>query len=67
MSQWTDTINDEAQLKRFAHFINTDDRDDNVVFVEDGREQHRPATFTEKYSEAITSRHQGDIIHVETV
>ena len=65
--EWTDTINDEAQLKRFAHFINADDRDENVVFVDDGREQHRPATFTEKYSEAITSRHQGDIIHVETV
>ncbi|MDA0129053.1 nitrite reductase large subunit NirB [Vibrio sp. MarTm2] len=65
--EWTDTINDETQLKRFAHFVNSDERDDNVMFVTDGREQHRPATFTEKHSEAIAKKHQGDIIHVETV
>ncbi len=57
--EWTDTINDEAQLKRFSHFVNSDERDDNVVFVTDGREQHRPATFTEKHPEA-----KGDILHV---
>ncbi|MGC9458643.1 nitrite reductase (NAD(P)H), partial [Vibrio genomosp. F10 str. 9ZD137] len=56
--EWTDTINDESQLKRFSHFINSDLRDDNVVFVE-AREQHRPATFTEKYPEV-----KGDILHV---
>ncbi|MFM2590077.1 nitrite reductase large subunit NirB [Vibrio sp. TBV020] len=60
--EWTDTINDETQLKRFAHFVNSDERDDNVVFVTDGREQHRPATFTEKHPEA-----KGDILHVEVV
>jgi len=60
--EWTDTINDEAQLKRFSHFINADDRDENVVFVDDGREQHRPATFTEKHPDA-----KGDILHVELV
>jgi len=60
--EWTDTINDETQLKRFAHFINSDERDDNVMFVTDGREQHRPATFTEKHPEA-----KGDILHVELV
>ncbi len=60
--EWTDTINDETQLKRFAHFVNSDERDDNVMFVTDGREQHRPATFTEKYPEA-----KGDILHVEVV
>ncbi|KHA62599.1 nitrite reductase [Vibrio variabilis] len=65
--EWTDTINDETQLKRFAHFVNSDERDDNVMFVSDGRSQHRPATFTEKHSEAIVKKHQGDIIHVETV
>ncbi|KGY10665.1 nitrite reductase large subunit NirB [Vibrio sinaloensis] len=65
--EWTDTINDETQLKRFAHFVNSDERDDNVKFVTDGRSQHRPATFTEKHSEAIVKKHQGDIIHVETV
>ncbi|MGF1694375.1 nitrite reductase large subunit NirB [Vibrio lamellibrachiae] len=56
--EWTDTINDEAQLKRFAHFVNSDLRDDNVVFVQE-RAQHRPATFTEKHPEA-----KGDILHV---
>ncbi|MFG6247414.1 nitrite reductase large subunit NirB, partial [Vibrio diabolicus] len=56
--EWTATINDESQLTRFAHFINSDKRDDNVVFVQE-REQHRPATFTEKHPEA-----KGDILHV---
>ncbi|OHY92318.1 nitrite reductase large subunit [Vibrio rotiferianus] len=60
--EWTDTINDETQLKRFTHFVNSDERDDNVMFVTDGREQHRPATFTEKHPEA-----KGDILHVEVV
>ncbi|MGR5193818.1 nitrite reductase large subunit NirB [Vibrio rotiferianus] len=60
--EWTDTINDETQLKRFAHFVNSNERDDNVMFVTDGREQHRPATFTEKHPEA-----KGDILHVEVV
>ncbi|MPW36425.1 nitrite reductase large subunit NirB [Vibrio sp. B1Z05] len=55
--EWTDAINDELQLTRFSHFINSDLRDDNVVFV-DAREQHRPATFTEKHPEA-----KGDIFH----
>ncbi|PMH41373.1 nitrite reductase large subunit [Vibrio sp. 10N.286.49.B3] len=57
--EWTDTINDESQLKRFSHFINSDQRDDNVVFVSE-REQHRPATYTEKNPNA-----KGDILHVE--
>ncbi len=59
--EWTDAVNDENQLKRFAHFINSDERDDNVVFVSE-RDQHRPATFTEKHPEA-----KGDILHVEVV
>ncbi len=56
--EWNATINDESQLTRFAHFINSDKRDENVVFVPE-REQHRPATFTEKHPEA-----KGDILHV---
>ncbi|KYN90589.1 nitrite reductase [Vibrio cidicii] len=56
--EWNETINDETQLKRFAHFINSDKRDDNVVFVP-ARQQHRPATFVEKHPEL-----QGDILHV---
>ncbi|GHA34764.1 nitrite reductase large subunit NirB [Photobacterium aphoticum] len=56
--EWTATINDESQLTRFAHFINSDQRDDNVAFVPE-REQHRPATYTEKHPDA-----KGDILHV---
>ncbi|MGY2572495.1 nitrite reductase large subunit NirB [Vibrio sp. C8] len=56
--EWAATINDKSQLTRFAHFINSDQRDENVVFVPE-REQHRPATFTEKHPEA-----KGDILHV---
>ena len=56
--EWSATINDESQLTRFAHFINSDKRDENVVFVSE-RAQHRPATFTEKHPEA-----KGDILHV---
>lgn len=61
--EWTDTINDESQLKRFSHFINSDKRDDNVVFV-DERAQHRPATYSEKHSKAVSSKTKGDILHV---
>ncbi|WEM43560.1 nitrite reductase large subunit NirB [Photobacterium sp. DA100] len=57
--EWAATINDESQLARFAHFINSDLRDDNVVFVAE-RDQHRPATYTEKHPAAV-----GDILHVE--
>ncbi|AJR08330.1 nitrite reductase large subunit [Photobacterium gaetbulicola] len=57
--EWAATLNDESQLTRFAHFINSDLRDDNVVFVTE-RDQHRPATFIEKHPGAV-----GDILHVE--
>jgi len=56
--EWTDTVNDKSQLHRFAHFVNSELRDDNVVFIQE-RDQHRPATFTEKYPEV-----KGDILHV---
>lgn len=56
--EWADTINSPQQLKRFSHFINSDLRDDNVVFVA-AREQHRPASHSEKYPQA-----KGDILHV---
>ncbi len=57
--EWQETLNDDAQLKRFAHFINSDERDDNVVYVSE-REQHRPATFTEKFPHL-----KGDILHTD--
>ena len=45
--EWTTTLSNDDQLKRFSHFINSDERDSNVVFVSE-REQHRPATEEEK-------------------
>ena len=45
--EWKETVdNPEAQI-RFAHFINSPKRDDNVQFVAE-RQQHRPATFEER-------------------
>jgi nitrite reductase (NADH) large subunit len=45
--EWKTTIEDEAKLKRFRHFINSDQPDDNVVFVEE-RGQIRPASDNER-------------------
>ncbi len=40
--EWKTTIEDESKLKRFKHFINSDQADDNIVFIEE-RGQLRPA------------------------
>ncbi|ESS69813.1 nitrite reductase (NADH) large subunit [Methyloglobulus morosus KoM1] len=45
--EWLTTIQDESKLKRFRHFINSDQPDDNVVFVEE-RGQIRPADEDER-------------------
>ena len=45
--EWQATISDSEKLKRFRHFVNSEQADDNVVFVTE-REQIRPATDTEK-------------------
>ena len=45
--EWLTTIQDESKLKRFRHFINSDQPDDNVVFVEE-RGQIRPADENER-------------------
>ncbi|MDD5274414.1 MAG: nitrite reductase large subunit NirB, partial [Methylovulum sp.] len=45
--EWKTTIEDENKLKRFRHFINSDQADDNVVFVEE-RGQIRPANGEER-------------------
>jgi nitrite reductase (NADH) large subunit len=45
--EWKTTISDENKLKRFRHFINSDQPDDNVVFVEE-RGQIRPADEEER-------------------
>lgn len=45
--EWKTTINSPERLKRFSHFINSDQTDDGVVFVEE-REQNRPASEAER-------------------
>ena len=45
--EWAETINDTEKLKRFRHFVNSEQGDDNVVFVTE-RDQIRPATDSEK-------------------
>ncbi|MRI34798.1 nitrite reductase (NAD(P)H) [Endozoicomonas sp. OPT23] len=45
--EWKTTLDREAQLKRFNHFINSDQQDENVQFVA-ARDQHRPATSVER-------------------
>ncbi len=45
--EWRTTIQDEEKLKRFRHFINTDQPDPNIVMVEQ-RGQKRPAYDNER-------------------
>ncbi len=45
--EWKKTVEDEARLKHFRQFVNSDQKDDNIVFIEE-RGQLRPATDEEK-------------------
>jgi len=45
--EWKTTIEDANKVKRFTHFVNSDEDDSNVVFVKE-RTQIRPATTAEK-------------------
>ena len=45
--EWKETVDNPAAQIRFAHFVNSSKRDDNVQFVPE-RDQHRPATFEER-------------------
>ncbi|MEI6896088.1 MAG: nitrite reductase large subunit NirB [Psychromonas sp.] len=45
--EWEATLKDAAQLKRFAHFINSDAQDENILFTPE-RGQKRPAFLDEK-------------------
>ncbi len=45
--EWKATINDPEKIKRFRHFVNSDESDNNVLFVEE-RGQIRPATADER-------------------
>jgi len=44
--EWKTTVEDEEKVKRFKSFVNSEKRDDTVVFVRE-REQIRPATEEE--------------------
>lgn len=45
--EWATTLDNPERLKRFSHFINSDETDGNLRFVKE-REQIRPATAEEK-------------------
>jgi nitrite reductase (NADH) large subunit len=45
--EWKTAIENEQSRKRFRQFVNSDESDMNIVFVEE-REQIRPATELEK-------------------
>lgn len=45
--EWKTTLESPEKLKRFSHFVNSDQLDSNVVFVGE-RSQKRPATELEK-------------------
>ncbi|OKH30075.1 nitrite reductase large subunit [Calothrix sp. HK-06] len=45
--EWKATIEDPSKIARFRHFINTDETDPNLVYVEE-REQRRPASQEER-------------------
>ncbi|AMO55787.1 nitrite reductase [Endozoicomonas montiporae] len=45
--EWKTTLDNPEKLKRFSHFVNSDQSDSNVIFVRE-REQIRPATEVEK-------------------
>jgi nitrite reductase (NADH) large subunit len=48
--EWKTTVDSSEKVKQFAHFVNSDAGDDNVLFVGE-REQIRPATGEEKQVE----------------
>ncbi|MBC9131794.1 nitrite reductase large subunit [Frischella sp. Ac48] len=45
--EWKEAVEHSENQQRFAHFINSPQRDDNVKFVPE-RQQHRPATAKER-------------------
>ncbi|WP_347332860.1 nitrite reductase large subunit NirB [Marinimicrobium locisalis] len=45
--EWKTTLEDPEKLKRFRHFVNSDERDDNLAYVAE-RGQRRPATEEER-------------------
>ncbi|MGG6263443.1 nitrite reductase large subunit NirB [Leptolyngbya sp. AN03gr2] len=51
--EWKTTIEDPAKIRRFRHFINSDDPDPNIVQVEE-RGQHRPIYEHERQLFSLT-------------
>ena len=47
--EWKRTVEDDEAVKRFTHFVNSDEADTNIVFVRE-RQQIRPASESEKAS-----------------
>jgi nitrite reductase (NADH) large subunit len=45
--EWKTTIEDPERMKRFVQFVNTDEEDEQIVFVQE-RGQPRPATEEER-------------------
>lgn len=45
--EWKATLEDQEKLKRFRHFVNSDQPDPSLLYVEE-RDQKRPATEQEK-------------------
>lgn len=45
--EWKETVNHPENQRRFSHFINSNQRDENVKNVPE-RDQHRPATLAER-------------------
>lgn len=52
--EWKTTIEDEQKMKRFRHFINSDETDNKIVFVQE-RDQIRPANKEELKEYAETA------------
>jgi len=45
--EWKSTLDDPERMKRFSHFINSDKKDENVVFTQE-RQQIRPRSKNER-------------------
>lgn len=52
--EWKKTLEDPVRLSKFSHFVNEEQPDSNVVFVQE-RGQIRPATEAEKFKPKATT------------
>jgi len=55
--EWKVAIEDPVTLKRFRHFVNSEESDRNVLFVEE-RGQIRPATAEERVTAAQSTKEE---------